>query len=118
MTVAAGPLSLPQIEAQALAVLDRASDARVIAIQAKAKAQWPEAIMLAGRPFQLRWCESPLMAREALSALDDSDDGQAATGLILLTPLGSRELGGDVVARLARTQVFQPDAWGDRKSVV
>ena len=102
MTVAAGPLSLPQIEAQALAVLDRASDARVIAIQAKAKAQWPEAIMLAGRPFQLRWCESPLMAREALSALDDSDDGLAATGLILLTPLGSRELGGDV----------------DRKSVV
>ena len=112
MTVAAGPLSLPQIEAQALAVLDRASDARVIAIQAKAKSQWPEAIMLSGRPFQLRWCESPLMAREALSALDDSDDGQAAPGLILLTPLGSRELGGDVVARLARAQVFQPDAWG------
>jgi len=112
VTVAAGPLSLPQIEAQALAVLDRASDARVIAIQAKAKAQWPESIMLSGRPFQLRWCESPLMAREALSALDDSDDGQAATGLILLTPLASRELGGDVVARLARTQVFQPDAWG------
>lgn len=112
VTVAAGSLSLPQIEAQALAVLDRASDARVIAIQAKAKASWPEAIILAGRPFQLRWCESPLMAREALSALDDSDDGQAATGLILLTPLASRELGGDVVARLARTQVFQPDAWG------
>jgi hypothetical protein len=33
-------------------------------------------------------------------------------GLILLTPLASRDLGGDVVARLARTQVFQPDAWG------
>ncbi|MDF2462782.1 MAG: hypothetical protein K0Q43_1017 [Ramlibacter sp.] len=112
MTVAAGPLSLPQIEAQALAVLDRASDARVIAIQAKAKAPWPEAIMLAGRPFQLRWCESPLMAREALSALDDSDGGQVASGLILLTPMASRDLGGDVVARLARTQVFQPDAWG------
>ncbi|MDR6857863.1 BREX-2 system phosphatase PglZ [Variovorax guangxiensis] len=112
MTVAAEPLSLPQIEAQALAVLDRASDARVIAIQAKAKAQWPEAIILAGRPFQLRWCESPLMAREALSTLDDLDDGQAAPGLILLTPLASRELGSDVVARLARTQVFQPDAWG------
>jgi PglZ domain len=110
VTLAAGPLSLPQIEAQALAVLDRTSDARVIAIQAKAKASWPEAIILAGRPFQLRWCESPLMAREALSALDD--DGPVGTGLILLTPLPSRELGGDVVARLARTQVFQPDAWG------
>jgi hypothetical protein len=112
VTVAAGPLSLPQIEAQALAVLDRASDARVIAIQAKAKAQWPESITLAGRAFQLRWCESPLMAREALSALEESGDGQEARGLILLTPMASRDLGGDVVARLARTQVFQPDAWG------
>ncbi|WP_328700326.1 BREX-2 system phosphatase PglZ [Caenimonas soli] len=112
MTVAAGPLSLPQIEAQARAVLDRASDARVIAIQATAKAQWPEAITLSGRAFQLRWCESPLMAREALCALDDVADGQAATGLILLTPVASRELGADVVAQLARTQVFQPDAWG------
>ena len=112
MTAAAVPLSLPQIEAQALAVLDRASDARVIAIQAKAKALWPNAITLSGRPFQLRWCESPLMAREALSMLDDAADGQGAAGLILLTPLAARELGGDVVARLARAQVFQPDAWG------
>ena len=76
MTAAAVPLSLPQIEAQALAVLDRASDARVIAIQAKAKALWPNAITLSGRPFQLRWCESPLMAREALSMLDDAAGGQ------------------------------------------
>lgn len=111
MTAAALPLSLPQIEAQALAVLDRASDAKVIAIQAKTKALWPDAITLSGRPFQLRWCESPLMAREALSSLDDAADGQAAPGLILLTPLAARELGGDVLARLARGQVFQPDAW-------
>jgi PglZ domain len=111
VTAAPVPLSLPQIEAQALAVLDRASDAKVIAIQAKTKALWPDAITLSGRPFQLRWCESPLMAREALSTLDDADDGQAP-GLILLTPLAARELGGDVLARLARAQVFQPDAWG------
>jgi hypothetical protein len=112
MTGAAVPLSLPQIEAQALAVLDRASDAKVIAIQAKIKALWPDAITLSGRPFQLRWCESPLMAREALSALDEASDDLAAPGLILLTPMGTRELGGDVLARLARAQVFQPDAWG------
>ena len=112
MSAAALPLSLPQIEAQALAVLDRAIDAKVIAIQAKTKALWPAAITLAGRPFQLRWCESPLMAREALSLLDDTADGQLAPGLILLTPLAARELGGDVLARLARAQVFQPDAWG------
>ena len=112
VSAAALPLSLPQIEAQALAVLDRAIDAKVIAIQAKTKALWPDAITLAGRPFQLRWCESPLMAREALSLLDDTADGQLAPGLILLTPLAARELGGDVLARLARAQVFQPDAWG------
>ena len=112
MTAAAVPLSLPQIEAQALAVLDRASDAKVIAIQAKTKALWPDAITLSGRPFQLRWCESPLMAREALSMLDDAPDTQGTPGLILLTPLAARELGGDVLARLARAQVFQPDAWG------
>ena len=91
MTTAAVPLSLPQIEAQALAVLDRVSDAKVIAIQAKTKALWPDAITLSGRPFQVRWCESPLMAREALSTLDDAGDGQAAPGLILLTPLAARE---------------------------
>jgi hypothetical protein len=112
VTGSAGPLSLPQIEAQALAVLDRASDARVIAIQARTQAAWPDAINLSGRPFRLRWCASPLMAREALSALEDVPDEQAAPGLILLTPLSARDLGGDVVARLARAQVFQPDAWG------
>lgn len=112
MTVTAGPLSLPQIEAQALAVLDRASDAKVIAIQARTQAAWPDAINLSGRQFRLRWCESPLMAREALSALEDVPDGQSGQGLILLTPLSARDLGGDVVARLARAQVFQPDAWG------
>lgn len=112
MNLAAGPLSLPQIEAQALAVLERAGDARVIAIQAMVRAAWPEAITLSGRPFRLRWCESSLMAREALSAIDDAEGGNAQLGLILLTPLGARELGGDVVARLARGQVFQPDAWG------
>jgi hypothetical protein len=110
--MASGPLSLSQIEAQALAVLDRASDAKVIAIQAKTQSVWPEAITLSGRQFRLHWCESPLMAREALSALDDATDDQATPGLILLTPLAARELGGDVVARLARAQIFQPDAWG------
>jgi hypothetical protein len=112
VTGSAGPLSLPQIEAQALAVLERASDAKVIAIQARTQAAWPDAINLSGRPFRLRWCESPLMAREALSALEDVPDEQAGPGLILLTPLSARDLGGDVVARLARAQVFQPDAWG------
>ena len=69
MTGSAGPLSLSQIEAQVLAVLDRASEARVIAIQARTQAAWPDTINLSGRPFRLRWCASPLMAREALSAL-------------------------------------------------
>jgi hypothetical protein len=112
MTGSAGPLSLSQIEAQVLAVLDRASEARVIAIQARTQAAWPDTINLSGRPFRLRWCASPLMAREALSALEDVPDDQASPGLILLTPLSARDLGGDVVARLARAQVFQPDAWG------
>jgi len=112
VTGATGPLSLPQLEAQALAVLERASDAKVIAIQTRTQAAWPDAINLSGRPFRLRWCDSPLMVREALSALEEGADEQAGPGLILLTPLSARDLGGDVVARLARAQVFQPDAWG------
>ena len=112
MTGTAGPLSLPQIEAQALAVLERVGDARVIAIQARTQAAWPEAITLAGRPFRLCWCRSPLMVRAALSALEEETAEPAGAGLILLTPLAARELGCDVVARLARAQVFQPDAWG------
>lgn len=112
-TATANVLSLPQIEAQTLAVLERNGDARVIAILAKTKALWPESVNLAGREFQLRWCESSLMARAAMVALDDarSEPANAGLGLILLTPLAARDLGGDVLARLARTQVFQPDAW-------
>ena len=82
MNGAAGPLSLPQIEAQALAVLERASDAKVIAIQTRTQAAWPDAIKLSGRQFRLRWCASPLMAREALSALEEGADDQSGRGLI------------------------------------
>src|SRR5262249_1058441 len=54
-----------------------------------------------------RWCESPLAARQYLSAVESRE----LEGVVLLTSLSERELGGDVIARLSRGRVFQIESW-------
>jgi len=111
MNSAVGPLSIVEIESQTKLALQRARDSRVIAIQAHARSGWPESIVVEGRQFQLRWCDSPLMVREALVSLEEMSGVPENPGVILLLPMSARDLGDDVVARLAKARIFQPDAW-------
>ena len=103
-------LSVPtrnQIAAQVDAILAREPDARCIAIRSPAPDAWPDTLALRNRAFSVRWCESPLAARQYLS---ETESGEV-DGVVLLTSLGERELGSDVIARLSRGRVFQIESW-------
>ncbi len=103
-------LSVPtrnQIAAQVEAILAREPDARCIAIRSPGPEAWPDSLALRNRTFTVRWCESPLAARQYLS---ETESGEL-DGVVLLTSLGERELGSDVIARLSRGRVFQIESW-------
>lgn len=102
-------LSTPEITAQLERVLASDPTAQVIAIQAGTRQLWPESVTQQGRQFQLRWCESTLAIREALCDLERRDD--ASSGMVVITPLSTREIAEDIAARLARARVFQPEGW-------
>jgi hypothetical protein len=103
-----------QIAAQLDAVLGRDPQARVVAMRSASKLAWPSMLRRRDRRFALRWCESRLALREALDSLEEgaahAGDG-APDGLVLLTPLSEQEVPADIVARLARGRVFQPQGW-------
>lgn len=102
-------VSIAQISAQLDAILQHNPDATVIAIRAPGKGLWPDALQRSGRSFKLRWCESRLALREALTDLEAAND--SAEGLILMTPLSDTDVPDDVAARLARARIFQPKGW-------
>lgn len=102
-------LSTPQIVAQLERVLASDPSVMALAIGAKARQPWPEALSQRGRQFALRWCGSSLAIREALCDVEHHDP--ASAGLVIITPLATHELAEDVAARLARAQVFQPEGW-------
>ena len=105
-------VSVPYISAQLDAVLAREPDALTVAIRATARQAWPDAIYQRGRRFALRWCDSMLAMREALCEVAHMKSaGAADVGLVLLTPLGSHEVSEDIVARLGRGRIFQPEGW-------
>jgi hypothetical protein len=102
-------LSTPEITAQLERVLASDSNAQAIAIRAAAQQAWPESVNPSGRPFLLRWCESSLAIREALSDLEQL--AAESTGMVVITPLATHEIAEDIAARLARARVFQPEGW-------
>jgi hypothetical protein len=99
-----------QIAAQLDAVLAREPQVRAVAIRSASRQDWPAVMTRRERRFDLRWCESRLALRDALLTLDADDTGEK-DGLVLLTPLGDHEVPNDVIARLARGKVFQPQGW-------
>lgn len=103
-------LTVPQIQAQLEAVLGRDAQARVVAIRAEQKVAWPESLSRSGRRFRLRWCESTLALREALSE-DLSTGAVGEEGLVLLTPLATFDLPDDVASRVVKGRVHQPEGW-------
>ena len=102
-------LSTPQIAAQLERVLASDPSTVALAIRAKARQPWPEALNQRGRQFALRWCESSLAIREALCDVEKHDP--ATAGLVVITPLATHEIAEDIAARLARARVFQPEGW-------
>ncbi len=102
-------LSTPQIAAQLDRVLASDPTIAVLAIKASTRQPWPQTLTQRGREFALRWCESSLAIREALS--DAEEDDPKSAGLVVITPLATHELAEDIAARLARARVFQPEGW-------
>jgi hypothetical protein len=101
-------LSTAQISAQLDRVLASDATLSAIAIRAPGRQDWPGQLNLRGRSFALRWCESSLAFRDALSELDAL---APSNGLVVLTPLSDRALAEDLAARLARGRIFQPEGW-------
>lgn len=97
-----------QLHAQLEAVLNREPDARAVAIRLESPQGLPDALRVRGRQFPVRWCESGLALREALSELDQQPEGEAA---LLVTPLSDAQLPADIAARLTRARVFQARDW-------
>ncbi len=104
-----------QISAQLDLVLAAEPEAQVIAINSPAIAGAAKPsdtgsyLHLRGRRFTLRWCESQLALRAALVESEQQD--KASEGMVLLTAPGIGELANDIIARLARHRVFQPEGW-------
>jgi hypothetical protein len=96
--------TLAQVREQVAAVRQKVRDARVIGIRADTW-EGPERIEVGDSSFRVAVCRSPLHVREELLELGDG------AGLVLLTPLSDHELGADVMARLAKRQVFDIDTW-------
>lgn len=93
-----------QLHAQLEAILGHEPEARTIAVRVESPQGLPAQVKLRGQGFRVRWCESRLALREALT----EDDG---SGLLLATPINDRELPADIAARLTRARVFQARDW-------
>jgi hypothetical protein len=99
--------SVSEIRAQISAILERNADAKIVAMRAVRKGEWPRGIAVHDRMYQLEWCESPIELRLALLKARRAPEN----GFVLLTPLEDTEIGADVLARLSRAKVFQIHQW-------
>ncbi|MGB8843781.1 MAG: BREX-2 system phosphatase PglZ [Aliidongia sp.] len=93
----------PQIEHALDDLLGRNADALVLGLRSPTRQDWPEFIERSGRRFHIAWCISELEMRERLDGIGTG----GAEGLIVLTPLNTAELGGDIAARLPRGRLEQ-----------
>lgn len=99
----------PGIERELDALLDRSPNARVLGVRALTPRSWPEWVERRGVRFRLVWCASELEVRERLDGTDHAEGSDE--GVVVLTPLDPGALGCDVVARLPRGRLVQPDRW-------
>jgi len=93
------------IAAQLLAVLDKDPEARVVGIQAEAPADLGDSIRVRGALFRVARCPSVLAVREELARLEEGER------LLLVTTLEPKELGLDVVCRLAKRELISVNPW-------
>jgi hypothetical protein len=96
-----------QIAARLDALLERSPEARVFGMRSLLRRSWPEHLERRGRRFRLAWCDSELLIREQLDAVDE--DG--TDGIVVLTPLDTADLGADVLGRFPRARLDETDRW-------
>lgn len=108
-------VSAMQIQAQLERVLAGDSRLQVVAIRATAKQMWPDVLQLSVGTFRVRWCESSLAMREALCEWEQQNP--MTWGMVLLTPLLGHEMAEDIVARVARARLFEPEGWDMARSL-
>ena len=101
--------SFAQIAAILDTVLEHDRMALTIAIRSTTRQAWPDVLTQRGRQFSLRWCESALAIREALS--DAEHHSESDPGILVLTPLGTHQIADDIIARLAKSRILEPEGW-------
>jgi len=113
MAIATG-VSTAQVAAQLDNIVSKDASARAVAVRSAARQAWPERISARGKVFEVRWCDSLLGLREALLGLEPQTGiggERDEAGAVLLTPFATHELPDDVVARLFKSRVWQPEGW-------
>ncbi len=95
-----------QVRAQALAVREKVPKARAVGIRFQGPWDGPPRLQVGGEPADVACSDSVLQIREWLSKRPEG-----AGLLILLTGLEEADLGGDVLARVAKRRLFQVDRW-------
>lgn len=101
--------SVAQIAAILDTVLEHDRMALTIAIRSTTRQAWPDVLTQRGRQFSLRWCESALAIREALSDAERQSESDPA--ILVLTPLGTHQIADDIIARLAKSRILEPEGW-------
>lgn len=104
--MSATALSPAEVRAHVSAVHKKHPDARVIGIRALSEWAGPPTLAIDGEDVDVVACASSLEVRETLA-----ERGPAARRLVIITPLADRDLGTDVLARLARRRLLQPEPW-------
>ena len=94
------------ISAQVAAILNKDAGAPAIGIKAEAPSDLGDVLRVENRDLPVVRCESVLELREKLAFLDPSNGP-----LVIVTTLDDRELGFDVLARLAKRRLFPIDPW-------
>jgi PglZ domain len=96
--------STAQVRAQVEQILKRDPQSHIVGIRSRLPQPWPPQLMVDGRNFQVRWCESSLEARQLLIGASSSP-----TDIVLLTPLSDQDIGIDVLSAFPRGKLISID---------
>ncbi|HJT78294.1 MAG TPA: BREX-2 system phosphatase PglZ [Gemmataceae bacterium] len=95
-----------QIRARVQAVRRKVPDARVVGIRTPGRYAGERLRPDGAETYRIEQCDSPLAARVALV-----DEEPGVTITVLVTGLSERDLGDDVLVRLAKGKLFAIDSW-------
>src|SRR3989440_11283030 len=95
-----------QIRARVQAVRRKVPDARAVGIRTLGRYGGERLRADGAETYRIEQCDSPLAARVTLL-----DEEPGVTMTVLVTGLSDRELGDDVLVRLAKHKLFTIDSW-------